>query len=524
MPGYDKTFYKGENVGYLETPLTYPGELVMGFGATVTKVLDEIVKALGNYEYFYDVDGVFHFQKIKNYLYTGNTPLNYGQFSVAAIDNTKPATVGFDDKLQQLYLPVFQADAFLNEFSDTTLVTQVGFNPSYDNIKNDFIVWGTRDSNEENPKTCRYHLAIDKRPVEEFDANGESTALCNKSIYAVYQPKVQKESQDNIGIDADPEASDEDDYDDSVQSEGKIIRYQLSPYYANASELGYEVRRVCKPLKEYFKEFPQYWYNWREELYRIALLNYGNSTDVEMATNGAIKNIGEQYFEELRAEWRNIFDPESNTLNKGPNSFESRWTDHFGRSNNTNPWHGYCVEVATDPSKLRYWLDLLDTDATIGQFSVDRIGRRSVVKENNKVNEVFPSEINDVVFIDRSNTDWKYMEQMNGDGIQGRIKYYNKIGQAFCIVPRSQISLFQKVNSFGTCFDDIRDLLYNHLIYQSSVNLTSIPLFYMDVNKIVRLNFPDKGITGDYVINQINYSLGAAATMTLQLQEAMVIN
>jgi len=62
--GWTDIHYKGENIGYLETDLTYPGELIMNAGSTVTQVLDEIAKTLGNFEYFYDVDGIFHFRKI----------------------------------------------------------------------------------------------------------------------------------------------------------------------------------------------------------------------------------------------------------------------------------------------------------------------------------------------------------------------------------------------------------------------------------------------------------------------------
>lgn len=65
--GYEETYIKGDNVGYKETPLTYPGELIQKAGSTVTALLDEVVKVLGNYEYFYDVDGVFHFQKKNNF-------------------------------------------------------------------------------------------------------------------------------------------------------------------------------------------------------------------------------------------------------------------------------------------------------------------------------------------------------------------------------------------------------------------------------------------------------------------------
>lgn len=67
-------------------------------------------------------------------------------------------------------------------------------------------------------------------------------------------------------------------------------------------------------------------------------------------------------------------------------------------------------------------------------------------------------------------------------------------------------------------------MVYTNLVLNSSVTLSTIPLFYLDVNKIIRLNFPEQGIKGDYVINQITWNLGATATMNLSLQEALVIN
>lgn len=46
----------------------YESELTFNAGAKVTDVLDKIKQWLGNYEYFYDEQGQFHFQEIKNYL------------------------------------------------------------------------------------------------------------------------------------------------------------------------------------------------------------------------------------------------------------------------------------------------------------------------------------------------------------------------------------------------------------------------------------------------------------------------
>jgi len=83
--------------------------------------------------------------------------------------------------------------------------------------------------------------------------------------------------------------------------------------------------------------------------------------------------------------------------------------------------------------------------------------------------------------------------------------------------------LFKKVNSYGTCYDEIRALLMNSLIYNNSVNLSCIPIFYLDVNEIVHLNFSELGIVGDYVIKNISWSIGGTSTMSLTLNEANII-
>ena len=48
----------------------YDSELSANLGESVTSVLDKIKNYLGNFEYFYDEFGVFHFREVKNYLNT----------------------------------------------------------------------------------------------------------------------------------------------------------------------------------------------------------------------------------------------------------------------------------------------------------------------------------------------------------------------------------------------------------------------------------------------------------------------
>lgn len=474
IANFNDSYYKNEVVGYMETPLTYPGELILGAGSTVTQVLDEIVNALGNYEYFYDVDGIFHFRQKNNFQATGNTPLN--------------VTPDEDSQIQSLYLPIYSQDMYINEFQDSELVTQVSFTPNYSNIKNDYVCWGTRNSDGETQTMVRYHLAIDERPkdIPRPDGTdpeygfyiGDRYSLCHKNIYAV-------RSKDTNGI----------------------LRYQVGDASVNEDEyINGNEDLVAPALDDIFSNLGStYWFNWREELYRQALLAYGTSTE------------GSYYDEELLAEWRNIFDPTSTMDNKGIESFEKEWKDHYGEEE--TPWYGYKVDVLIAPEKLRYWLDIIDTTANVGQYSVNRIGRRTKVTENSKINEVFSQEINDIVFIENTSQESE-SERLR---ILENIQYYISIGQTYCLVTPDQMAYFTQKNSFGTCYETIREQLYQNLIANSSVTLTSIPILYMDVNYIVKLNFPELGVQGDFIINNISWSLGGTPTMQLSLQEALVV-
>jgi len=59
----------GDVIGFRETDLTYAGELIGKIGDSITKsCLDPIKNMLGNFEYFYDIDGRFHFRRKKTYL------------------------------------------------------------------------------------------------------------------------------------------------------------------------------------------------------------------------------------------------------------------------------------------------------------------------------------------------------------------------------------------------------------------------------------------------------------------------
>ena len=131
----------GETAGYREIGLIYPDELNASAAETVVSVLDKIKNIFGDFEYFYDVDGRFIFQKKKTYVNSSWTPVN--------------TESGYVE-------PYVMSSEYAQEFIESPLFISFTKTPDVSNIKNDFIVIG---SNKDNPNiVLRYSLH--KKPVK----------------------------------------------------------------------------------------------------------------------------------------------------------------------------------------------------------------------------------------------------------------------------------------------------------------------------------------------------------------------
>lgn len=139
-----------DNIGYQFTNFIYPvgdtHELTSSAGETVTSVLDKIKNALGNFEYFFDINGEFHFQEIRNLLRDGSKYFDLGeaindQYLSSATNNS-----------------IFTIDRlFMTSYSEI---------PQYAKIKNDITVWG-QDAHSKNG--IRYRVFIGNIPTWDAD-------------------------------------------------------------------------------------------------------------------------------------------------------------------------------------------------------------------------------------------------------------------------------------------------------------------------------------------------------------------
>lgn len=155
-----RSFGYNEDVGYVYTDFTYPGSLVSGIGDNICSVLDKIKNTLGNYEYFFDVEGNFIFQEVKNYLNTSYDPTD-----VYRLDNNRKVAVATNG-LSIIDDTNYEVDFYSNTKSVYTfnegngLITSFSNAPNYTNLKNDFHIWGENDDGY----AIHYHLAIKSKP------------------------------------------------------------------------------------------------------------------------------------------------------------------------------------------------------------------------------------------------------------------------------------------------------------------------------------------------------------------------
>ena len=229
----------GDLIGYKITNLVYPTELITNVGDTITAVLDKICNVFGNFEYFYDVNGNFIFQEKKNYLNNSYVPLTSDKITGQLVANFNKSRIDYS-------------------FQDNKIVSSFTNNPNWENIKNDFVVWGKRTSPSGMAFPLHFHLAIDNRPdsiySDSIDENqnpillkdyrqiilekdiqvGSSAASDYYTELSAFWPQVYvKDEVTNLFR-----------FSDAVQQDISQINYWLEIYPANGRYAQYSVPSI----------------------------------------------------------------------------------------------------------------------------------------------------------------------------------------------------------------------------------------------------------------------------------------
>lgn len=447
QPCIIKTIEPGYDVGYVYTDFVYPGELSCNAGETVTSVLDKIIGVIGNYEYFYDVEGNFIFQEKANYLNMTYTAYWVKEEAVG-MQNNQVSNQTFS--VGELPSEVYEADPYklskpVYNFVHNQYTTAYNNTLNYNNIKNDFVVWGSYPSGNSNYRIpCRFHLAIDKKPT----LNSHKWIGFYKDDFNVVR---------------------------GIYMWGKHTKGQMVPLtYASS---------ILVELIEDAREITCV--DWREEIYYQMLKDeywLGANTNTEL------NNTYFQYYAELKEEFPKIFDLQTQT---------------------------YKEDMELHPDRINYYLDFIDEDSELGQYSVSNIGRRAkIIGDNNQgINCVFQPTIPDIVYIDTT----KYTI----DELVALREKLIRQGQYFTQVPSEISALFTIGGSLNSCYEKIKDLLYQYTHVNNTISITTLPIYYLEPNTRITVEDQPAGIYDDYIIQSISLPLDVSSTMSINAYKAL---
>ena len=394
-----------DDCGYIYTDFVYPGTsgLVSSIGDNVCGVLDKIKSTLGNYEYFYDLDGNFVFQEIRNYLNTTYEPVVSADRTFVLSNN------GLILSADNYYMDLSNTSRSIYTFEEgSTLLTAYTSTPSYTNIKNDYHIWGKN----EDGYCIHYHIAIKAKPSAPYS-----------TWSVVYET------------------------DNSGEYTGKI-------HLAGADEEG----------TDYIPE------DWRAELYLQGL--------------------------------------QKKVLQQRPDIYEQELLDLFDTIYNMKE-KTFKADLVNYPNELKYWFDYIEP-VELYDISVDAVGPKIYSYQQDNIKKLYDTEVPNVILIDEDSDSQKTL-----------IEKCENRGQDYSIVSSNVYDAISLGTTGYTAQEVARDLLYQYTDYTSAIQITSIPIYYLDANNRITVYDRAAGIYGDYVIKSINLPLDAKNTMSISATKAL---
>ena len=431
--GTIQEFEYGQDVGYILTDFVYPGELVSNAGDTIVTILDKIKNMLGNYEYFYDVDGNFRFQQIKNYLNT-----SYSTFKINEIQASN-------------YLVDYSGGKSVYTFTDADVITAFSNSPQYQQIKNDFIIWGKRKTIDGKEVPIRYHLAIDKKPptgnqykVFFFTDPDDGITKAKKPVEFANRNSFPLKGQvGNYYLAADT-----------------AFIYKWAPDVQTYEKTSYTIETVTAT-------------DYRTELYMAGVASQPFGLD------------SNYYYTELKNEWPKLY----NMRGSNPGFFE---------------------ENLNQPNNIDFFLDFIDTNSSLAEFSISNIGRRTVVLTDDMVNCIFEPDNPDIVIIQAGTPQTSEIREE----CENRKQEYVQV--------KSELySLLSNGGSIRSAYEQMRKELYQYTNYNEQVSLTMLPIYYLEPNTRITIRDVESGIYGDYMIKSFSIPLDVNGTMSLSCTRAL---
>lgn len=484
----------GDTAGYRLTELTYAGELVVNVGESLITVLDKIKSMFSSFEYFYDIDGRFIFQKKKTYQNDTWTSLEKSDSSTYAIDAAYTSSAVY-------------------QFENNKLITACSNQPNILNFKNDYSIWGKRTSvsGEELPIHLRY--AIEFKPKyyisERREKNLEDEEAFIRRLFIV----------EGYTIDA--------------KTKLKIPNYdELTTYVVDWREIIYQMALDYYNLDEWLGDNK---YTPTGEKITFAELLMRNNPD----TCSRGRTGYEIFYTDQQGFWRQLYmpglvyedlfslaekrtaarwvwfntdkktaDPTKLQIKKIIENRKDDWLEYYKEDFNED---GTAKNLTDAPEVLNYYFDFMDTDSSFGQYAISSIGDRVKAINDDKVTSIYFKETPTVLFMTN--------EQFTGLTV-GKTEYSQK--DYTIINLTSQMENYFTISAQGkSAWDELQSQMYQYTNFAESITLTAVPIYYLEPNNRILVKNDAADINGEYIVTKITVPLAYNGTTSITATKAV---
>ena len=473
----------GEDVGYIYSDFTFPGELIGNAGETVVTILDKIKNTLGNYEYFYDINGNFIFQEIKNYLNnsfpTTKIKASTEDWPVRPVKRPQNIIKNLVEIIEPSnYLISYVDGKTAYSFNNANIVSSFSNTPAYQQIKNDYIIWGKRQTTDGKTVPIRYHLAIDEKPQ------------MGNTYYGCFQYTDPDDGL--VKIKKPLKFEKRDDFPEFGQINIFYYNKENNKIYTWAkveNETDTKKTENETNAKKVENETNYDYVQLKTELIEIRPQNYLTELYMQGVIHQPYGTESNYYYTELKNEWPKLFE-----LTLVENKKEKYYIDSFRD------------QYVTD---IDYFLDIIDVSSAVSEFSVKNIGRRTTTIVEDSINCIFEPQHEDLILIS------------TGEDSKSLRQQCDEKQQAYLQIKPDIYNLLITGGVFRSAFETIRTQLYQYTSYNQQISLTTLPIYYLEPNTRISVTDPVSGISGDYMINTISLPLDINGTMTLSCTRAL---
>lgn len=553
QPVYDKSgeaYYltkidTGHAAGYRHTDLVYPGDLIANIGESITSVLDKIKNMLVEFEYFYDLDGQFVFQKKRSFINTMWTPVSTDEDGQAAVTQS---------------LELSSATAYT--FSGSELITAFNNTPNILNMRNDYSIWGERETitGAKVPIHMRYAIDIIPKYYKTIRVTDEEIKEYNDK----HGTRLEKYPQRVFSINENyvTENGTITDY----KCDWREILYQMAADYYRYNFLDDFELRIIEANLNYYPTgqtgYEKYYidiYSFWRDLYNPDYEANYNSDKIELEeiqSETIIVEKSKTYYQDqiekqqidirvIQKELNDLTKEESSVSDKELNDKYNELAEARANLNNLKneltilenreivlidkledleetkedfmnhnyaPWN---KNVYLKPEVLNFWIDFLGSDnqlksgdahikgADLQQFNVKNMGSRSKSINDTTIKSIYFRDT-PTVMLTTNITEKEWLT-----------------GYKYIQVPDKNMDSMFKISAQGkSAKEKLDELLYQHGYCIENVSITAIPVYYLDANTRIYIYDEKSKINGDYIVSKISIPLSYNGTMSITATKA----